>query len=108
MKTQAQQDRSSRHPSGGAQVIEFKPRQAARGAKRFRVMAPLEWLERGEDRRRMQENLAAALVVALLVTTGMWLFNQLSAHAHLEACPAAHYHQECAPPRGSALHHESR
>jgi hypothetical protein len=89
-------------------VIEFKPRTAARGARRFRVMAPLEWLEREEDRRRMQENLAAVFVVALLVTTGMWLFNQLNAHARLEACPEAIHHQECGLPRGGAMHHDSR
>jgi ferric-dicitrate binding protein FerR (iron transport regulator) len=89
-------------------VIEFKPRRAARRDKRFRVMGPLEWLERQEDRRRILENLAAALVVALLVTTGLWLLNQLSAHSHLETCLDAGHHQECALARGSALHQDVR
>jgi hypothetical protein len=88
-------------------VIEFKPRRAAAPGKGFRVMGPLEWRERQEDRRRIQENLAAALVVALLVTAGLWLINQLSAHARLEACLEAG-HQECALVRGSALHQDGR
>jgi hypothetical protein len=84
-------------------VIQFRPRDASRSARQFRVTDPLKWLEETEERRRMQQNLAAALVVVLLVTTGMWLISRLSAHACLEAGRG----EACALPRGSSLRHNS-
>jgi hypothetical protein len=95
-------ERSAPRTSGGARIIQFRPREASRRSRQFRVTDPLKWLEETEDRRRMQQNLAAMLIVVLLVATGLWLISHLSAHACLEAGRG----EACALPRGSGLHHD--
>ena len=48
-------------------------RTAERLRKHTPIMDPLRRLETDDNRRRMQQNLAAALVITLLLATGMWL-----------------------------------
>lgn len=38
---------------------------------------------------RMRENLAAAAIVILLITTGLWLIDHLRASARIELCVEA-------------------
>jgi hypothetical protein len=70
----------------GAQILPFKMRATARLRKRTPVMDPLRRLETAEDRHRMHQNLAAALVIALLLATGMWLIEHLEASARITVC----------------------
>ena len=44
----------------------------------------------------MRENLAAALIIALLLGTGYWLIDELRASAHVTACLEAG-HRNCMP-----------
>ena len=58
-------------------VIEFRPRPRGRSKKPGPVVDPLCQLEVDDRRRRMQQNLMAVVVLTILVTTGVWLFQQL-------------------------------
>ena len=44
----------------------------------------------------MRENLAAALIIALLLGTGYWLIDELRASAHVTTCLEAG-HRNCVP-----------
>ena len=44
----------------------------------------------------MRENLAAALIIVLLLGTGYWLIEELRASAHITACLEAD-HRNCVP-----------
>jgi hypothetical protein len=69
---------------GGATIIPFPRRR------------PLRHIEREEDRRRMRQNLAAAIVVALLVTLGFWIIDGLTTSGHIAVCIEAG-HPHCQP-----------
>lgn len=49
-----------------------------------------------EDRLRMRQNLAAFLIVAIIVTTGTWLMTSLHHYSQLQACLLAG-HRNCLP-----------
>ncbi len=51
--------------------------------------------ERLDDRRRMQQNLAALALVVLLVVTGAWLIERLRVYSRTMACIEAG-HRNCA------------
>jgi hypothetical protein len=44
----------------------------------------------------MQQNLAAAIVIVLLISSGFWLVDHLRASARIEACVEAGHHN-CVP-----------
>jgi hypothetical protein len=44
----------------------------------------------------MRENLAAALIIALLLGMGYWLIDELRASSHITACLEAS-HRNCVP-----------
>jgi hypothetical protein len=44
----------------------------------------------------MQQNVAAAIVVVLLITSGFWLIDHLRASARIAACVEAGHHN-CVP-----------
>ena len=82
--------------TGGAKIIAF-PRRGAVGRRRLpQISDPLRRMEDEADRRRMRENLAAALIIALLLGTGYWLIDELRASAHVTACLEAG-HRNCVP-----------
>jgi hypothetical protein len=61
-------------------------------------LSPAAWSseqERLDDRRRMQQNLAALALVVLLVVTGAWLIERLRVYSHTMACIEAG-HRNCA------------
>jgi hypothetical protein len=65
-------------------IIEFRPRPGAR--KPDPVIDPLCQFEVDDRRRRMQQNFAAVVVLALLVTAGLWLFHQLRDSSRVLVC----------------------
>ena len=77
----------------GATILRFTTKRS-RPWRVGPIMDPLRRLETEEDRRRMQQNLAAALVVVFVIATGMWLIEHLSASARITECLEAG-HQNC-------------
>jgi hypothetical protein len=77
-------------------VLPFEPR---RHARRLRPPTPIggspvadidEYIRRGDDdddyRRRMRANVAAIIVVGLLIWCGFWLFNTLAELRKVQDC----------------------
>ena len=76
-------------------IIEFRPRQ--RPAKAAApVIDPLRRFEIDDYRRRMQQNIAAAVVLFVLVVAGLWLFHQLKESSRVLACVEAGL-RDCLP-----------
>jgi hypothetical protein len=69
-------------------IIEFKPRpRLAKEPKTApSIIDPLRRFEMAEDRLRMQQNLAAAAVLAFLMAAGLWLFHELRTSSRALAC----------------------
>jgi hypothetical protein len=67
-------------------IIEFRPRP--RPGKRLPapVVDPLCQFEIDDRRRRMHQNMAAVVVLTLLVTAGLWLFQQLKESSRVLVC----------------------
>lgn len=67
-------------------IVEFKPR--ARPGKRNNtpIRHPLEQFKIADERLRMKQNLAAAVVLALLMAAGLWLVSELAANSHVLTC----------------------
>jgi hypothetical protein len=82
-------------PGTGSNVVRFRRRTPLR-QKDGRIAHPLEHFDEQEDRLRMQQNIAAAVVVALLVLSGFWLIDHLRTSARIEACVEAG-HRNCVP-----------
>jgi hypothetical protein len=82
--------------TGGAKILEFKGRAPAGRGRRPQIRDPLCHVEDEADRARMRENLAAALIIALLLGTGYWLIDELRASAHITTCLEAG-HRNCVP-----------
>jgi hypothetical protein len=83
-------------PTGSAKIISF-PRKVALGrARPGQVRDPLRHIEDEAERRRMRENLAAALLITFLLGMGYWLIDGLRASAHMHACMEAD-HRNCSP-----------
>jgi hypothetical protein len=77
----------------GAQILPFRL-PARRPARLPPVEDPLRRIEREEDRRRMLQNVAAALVIAFLLGTGLWLIGHLQTSARITVCLEAG-HRDC-------------
>jgi hypothetical protein len=86
----------SAHVAGGARIIPFPRRTLSRRWRGRRIVDPLRQMEDDEDRLRMRQNLAAALVVALLVTLGFWIIDHLRTGTGDAVCIEAG-HQDCLP-----------
>src|SRR5262249_7690912 len=59
---------------------------AARGGSTAGDSASREEFAEFEDRRRLQQNMAACLVVVLLIVTGAWILERLRDYSHTLAC----------------------
>jgi hypothetical protein len=96
MYTEAKPQRSRRAKSGdGGRVLEFK-RKLSAIKKDVPITDPLRHFDAEEDRRRMQQNLAAALIIVFLIASGIWLIDHLRVSARIAACvEAGHYN--CVP-----------
>ena len=81
-------------PQGSrGRVLEFKRKLSKRDAP---ITDPVRHFEAEEDRRRMQQNLAAALIIVFLIASGIWLIDHLRASARIAACLEAGHHN-CVP-----------
>jgi hypothetical protein len=79
----------------GGRVLEFK-RKLSAIKKDVPVTDPVRHFEAEEDRRRMQQNLAAALIIVFLIASGIWLIDHLRVSARIAACVEAGHHN-CMP-----------
>jgi hypothetical protein len=96
MNTKAKPRGSRRAKSGDAgRVLEFK-RKLCAIKKDVPVTDPVRHFETEEDRRRMQQNLAAALLIVFLIASGVWLIDHLRVSARISACVEAG-HRNCMP-----------
>jgi hypothetical protein len=76
-------------------IIEFRPRPRP-GKLTAPVIDPLRRFEIEDYRRRMQQNVAAAVVLIVLVTAGLWLFHQLKESSRVLGCLEAG-RRDCMP-----------
>ena len=76
-------------------IIEFRPRRRSIKAA-APVIDPLRRFEIDDYRRRMQQNITAAVVLVVLVAAGLWLFHQLKESSRVLACVEAGL-RDCLP-----------
>jgi hypothetical protein len=97
MRTDRRPAASGADPSGdGAKILAFRPRPRTARAGWPRISDPLGRMEAEDDRRRMRENLAAALIIVLLFGIGYLVISELRASARIAACLEA-AHRNCMP-----------
>jgi hypothetical protein len=79
-------------------IIEFKPRPGPRlsGKSCAPIVDPLRQFDTNEYRLRMQQNLAAIMVLALILAGGLWLFHELRMSSRTLLCIEAGYNN-CRP-----------
>jgi len=79
-------------------IIEFRPRPRALSPKPGRgpIIDPLRQLDIDADRLRMQQNLAAAIVLVVLMSAGLWVVHELNASSRILTCLEAG-HRNCLP-----------
>ena len=77
-------------------IIEFKPRRGRSKRTEAPIVDPLRRFEIEEDRLRMQQNLAAAIVLLVLLAAGLWIFHELRTSSRILACIEAGY-RNCLP-----------
>ena len=83
----------------GANVIKFDRRLSVLKRRSPQIIDPLRRLEDEDERRRFLQNLAAAILIMLLIASGFWLIDHLRASARIEACLEAG-HRNCLPMPG--------
>ena len=83
-------------PAGGAKILTFRRPTLSVPRRPPPISDPLRRFDADEDRHRMRQNVAAALVVILLVMTGLWLIDQLRTSARIATCLEAGHHN-CLP-----------
>jgi len=75
-------------------VIEFRPR-SRQANSRAPIIDPVLKFETDEYRLRMQQNLLAITVLALILAAGLWLFHELTISSRTLLCIEAD-HVNCA------------
>ena len=76
-------------------VIEFRPRRPP-PRREEPIVDPLRQADLEDQRIRMQQNLAAAVVLVALALSGLWLWHELSFSARVLECLEAGHHS-CFP-----------
>jgi len=76
-------------------IIEFKPRPRRSRGSGGPIIDPLLKFETAEYRLRMQQNLLAITVLALILAAGLWLFHELTRSSRTLLCLEAD-HVNCA------------
>jgi len=77
-------------------IIEFRSRPRQYRQARAPIIDPLRKFDAREYRLRMQQNLLAVIVLALILATGLWLYYGLTAGSRLLGCIEAE-HANCIP-----------
>jgi hypothetical protein len=67
-----------------------------RATARSPIRNPLQHFDAEDDRKRMQQNLAAAVVIVFLVVSGFWIIDHLRTSARIATCIEAG-HRNCMP-----------
>jgi hypothetical protein len=67
-------------------IVEFKPRSRPGKRNNTPIRHPIEQFKIADDRLRTQQNLAAAVVLALLMAAGFWLVSELAASSRVLNC----------------------
>ena len=70
-------------------IIEFRPRRLRQ--TRAPIIDPLRTFDAHEYRLRMQQNLLAIIVLALILAGGLWLHYELTASTRLLGCIEAEH-----------------
>jgi hypothetical protein len=98
-----QPDRDADHQGDGAghmpesaQIIPFKRRAGSGAPKRLSSDGSLQQSAVEEDRLRMRQNIAAAVVLIALLAAGSWLIANLRTSVRIEMCVEAG-HANCSP-----------
>ena len=98
-----QPDRDTDHQGDGegrlpesAQIIPFKRRAGSGMTKRPNAGGSLQQSADEEDRIRMRQNIAAAIVLIALLAAGGWLITNLRTSVRIEMCVEAG-HTNCSP-----------
>ncbi len=79
-----------------AKIFPFTARRGSASATENALRDPVRLLDDAEDRRRMQQNVAAAIIILALVGAGFWLIDHLRTNARIAACVEAG-HRNCVP-----------
>jgi hypothetical protein len=77
-------------------IVELQPRARWSRGRQAPVVDPLRQREIDDDRLRMQQNIAAAIVIVLLTVAGAWVIDELRTNARILACVEAGHH-DCVP-----------
>ena len=88
MKTQQKSHGGAAPRFSDPRIIEFKPRPR-RGKKNSPLVDPLRQFDINEYRLRMQQNLAAVAVLALILVAGLLLFHELRTSSRTLLCVEA-------------------
>jgi hypothetical protein len=67
-------------------IIEFRSRARHSRQARAPIIDPLRKFDAREYRLRMQQNLLAIIVLALILATGLWLYGELAAGSRMLGC----------------------
>jgi hypothetical protein len=69
-------------------IIDFRSRSRVRHSRQTRapIIDPLRTFDAREYRLRMQQNLLAIIVLALILAIGLWLYDQLAAGSRMLGC----------------------
>ncbi len=83
----------------GPNIIKFERKLARLRRRNPQIVDPLRRLEDEDERRRVLQNLVAAVLIMLLIVSGFWLIDRLRTSARIEACLEAG-HRNCLPMPG--------
>lgn len=76
----------ARNAGQGAQILAFTRRSPPARTRHGPITDPTRNFEDGEERRLMRQNLAAALVIVLLIGSSIWLIDHLHSSARTMVC----------------------
>jgi len=96
MKTSLPWNGSAARRFDDPRIIEFKPRSRRSRWSGGPIIDPVLKLETDEYRLRMQQNLLAITVLALILVAGLWLFHELTRSSRTLLCIEAD-HVNCVP-----------
>jgi hypothetical protein len=96
MKAQPKSMHGATRRFADPRIIEFRPRPRSKKPREAPIRDPLRQFEIDQDRLRMQQNLAAAIVLVLILAAGLWLFHELRTSSHVLTCIEVGY-RNCLP-----------
>jgi hypothetical protein len=86
MKADPNSKNNARRRFADPRIIEFQPRLRPDKRKDAPILDPLQQFKITDERLRMKQNLAAAIVLAFLMFAGLWLVSALTASSRMLNC----------------------